>query len=46
LSRWRDPVAEKTFVSFALDAKGEVGEMKLKVANFIDFEEYLFRRTK
>jgi CubicO group peptidase (beta-lactamase class C family) len=46
LSRWRDPVAEKTFVSFTLNATGEVDEMKLKVADFIDFGEYLFKRTK
>jgi hypothetical protein len=46
LSRWRDPVAEKTFVSFSLNAEGEVQEMKLKVADFIDFGEYLFKRMK
>jgi hypothetical protein len=46
LSRWRDPVAEKTFVSFSLNAEGEVQEMKLKVADYIDFGEYLFKRMK
>jgi CubicO group peptidase (beta-lactamase class C family) len=46
LSRWRDPVAEKTLVSFSLNAEGEVQEMKLKVADFIDFGEYLFKRMK
>ncbi len=46
LSRWRDPVAEKTFISFTLNAAGEVDEMKLKVADFIDFGEYLFTRAK
>lgn len=46
LSRWRDPVAEKTSISFTLNASGDVAEMKLKVADFIDFEEYLFTRAK
>jgi hypothetical protein len=46
LSRWRDPVAEKTFISFTLNAAGEIDEMKLKVADFIDFEDYLFKRVK
>ena len=46
LSRWRDPVAEKTFISFTLNAAGEVDEMKLKVADYIDFGEYLFKRAK
>jgi CubicO group peptidase (beta-lactamase class C family) len=45
LSRWRDPVAEKTFISFTLNAAGEVDEMKLKVADYIDFGEYLFKRA-
>jgi len=46
LSRWRDPVAEKTFVSFTLNAAGEVDEMKLKIADFIDFGEYVFNRVQ
>lgn len=46
LSTWRDPVAEKTLISFALNATGELDEMKLKVADFIDFGEYLFKRVK
>jgi hypothetical protein len=46
LSRWRDPVAESTFISFTLNAAGEVDEMKLKVADYIDFGEYLFKRAK
>ncbi|MCX6134478.1 MAG: serine hydrolase [Ignavibacteriales bacterium] len=46
LSRWRDPVAEKTLVSFTLNADGDVDEMKLKIADFIDFGEYLFKRSK
>ncbi len=45
-STWRDPVAEKTFISFTLDAAGEIDEMKLKVADYIDFGEYLFKRVK
>jgi CubicO group peptidase (beta-lactamase class C family) len=44
LSRWRDPVAEKTFVTFRLNSGGQVDEMKLKVADFIDFGEYTFKR--
>lgn len=46
LSRWRDPIAGKTFVSFTLNSKGEVDEMKLKVADFIDFGEYVFKRAR
>jgi CubicO group peptidase (beta-lactamase class C family) len=46
LSRWRDPVAGRTFVSFTLNDRGEAAEMKLKVANFIDFEEYVFKRSE
>jgi CubicO group peptidase (beta-lactamase class C family) len=46
LSRWRDPVAGRTFVSFMLNGRGEVAEMRLKVDNFIDFEEYVFKRSE
>lgn len=44
LSRWRDPVAGTTYVSFTLNSRGTVDEMRVKVDSYIDPGEYTFKK--
>ena len=44
LSRWRDPVAGTTYVSFNLNSRGNVDEMKVNVDSYIDSGEYTFSK--
>ncbi len=41
---WRDPVAEKTFLTFTVDGQGKTESVKMAMADFIDPSEYEYRR--
>ena len=44
MSRWSDPMWDKSLVTFALDADGKVATFSLKVReDFIDPLEYVFK---
>lgn len=43
---WRDPVAEKTFLTFTIDQNGKPDSVKMAMASFIDDAEYEYRRTE
>jgi len=42
---WRDPVAETSFITFSLNARGTVAEVKFRMSDFIDPSEYVYRRS-
>lgn len=43
---WRDPVAEKTFLTFMIDGQGKTESVKMAMADFIDPSEYEYRRVQ
>jgi CubicO group peptidase (beta-lactamase class C family) len=42
---WRDPVAEKTFVTFTINEQGKAESVKMAMADFIDPSEYEYKRN-
>ncbi|MEP6924579.1 MAG: serine hydrolase [Pyrinomonadaceae bacterium] len=43
---WRDPVAEKTFLTFVVGENGKVSSVKMAMASFIDDGEYDYKRME
>ena len=42
---WLDPVAEKTFVTFSLNERGQVAAVRFRMSDFIDPSEYVYTRV-
>lgn len=43
---WRDPVAEKTFLTFAINEQGKSASVKMALDDFIDDAEYEYVKTE
>lgn len=42
---WRDPIAEKTFLTFTVGDDGKAESVKMAMTSFIDDAEYEYKRT-